>query len=242
MARRPKTCPDCICGVSRCDRHQRAFNPHAPTRLRLAREKDAEVDPTSGPYGKKRKRERAGPSDHPINDHAVTIPLDDTDDESHPPAKRIHLDQEVGHGEEMPTPTSSTIPEMIKSSIKVVVLGISKGLYSNKLAAQPASEREDTDDPTDLSQKSAESLAHALMVPDSAIPFHIDGLRKMLYRVLNQGKAKGMRMKKIRKAIRPLMEEDNLTVPDDQDFEQLLQALLNSSPSTFASNRKTKRR
>jgi hypothetical protein len=247
MARRPKTCPNCIYGVRRCDRHQRAFNPHASKRLRLAREKDAEVDRTSEPRDRKRRRKHAGPSDDSIKDHAVTLPSNDSDDESHPPVKRVHPDQEVGHGEAMPTPTSSTVPEMVKSSIKVVALGISKDPCANKPAAQPGSQREDTNDPTDPSQKSVESLAHTLryrssMVPDPAIPFHIDGLREMLCRILIQGKAKGMRMKKTGKAMRPLMEEEDLTVPDDQDLEQLIQALLDSSPSTFASNLKTKPR
>jgi hypothetical protein len=76
MPRRPKTrCPNCIFGVKRCDRHQRAFNPHAPTRLKLAEEKAAakaasenrsdtspktttETDPTD-PQKKRKKRKRA---------------------------------------------------------------------------------------------------------------------------------------------------------------------------------------
>jgi hypothetical protein len=129
---------------------------------------------------------------------------------------------------------------------KMVTIKISTGL-SSKEPAQPEAELEDSNDPTDLSQKSVVSLAHALryrssMIPDSAIPFHIGGLREMLCRILIQGKTKGMRMKRIRTAMRPLMEEENLTIPDEQDLKQLLQALLETSPSLFTSNLKKKPR
>jgi hypothetical protein len=219
----------------------------------LARERNTEADFTSASHDKKRKRKRAqeqcatGPSDDTIEEYAVTTPSTDSGDERRPPAKRVRLDKEAGRIAEKSSSKTSTVPEMIKSSTKVVALQIWKGSSPRKPIVQPRSEREDSNKSTNLSHKSAESLAHALryrssMVPDSAIPVHIDGLREMLWRILDQGKAKGMKLKKIRKKMIPLMEEENLTVPNDRDLEQLLRAILDSSPSTFASNLKTKPR
>jgi hypothetical protein len=129
---------------------------------------------------------------------------------------------------------------------RIVVLKYSKGL-SSKEPAQPGFEREHSHDSTELSQESVKSPTRALgyrssMLPDSTIPFHIDGLREMLRHILTKGKTRGMKLKKIRQAMRLLMEWENLTVPEDRDLEQLIQALLDSSPSIFTSNAKPKPR
>jgi chemotaxis protein histidine kinase CheA len=129
---------------------------------------------------------------------------------------------------------------------RIVVLKYSKGL-SSKEPAQPRFEREHSHDSTKLSQESVKSPTRAIgygssMFPDSTIPFHIDGLREMLRHILTKGKTRGMKLKKIRQAMRLLMEWENLTVPEDRDLEQLIQALLDSSPSIFTSNAKPKPR
>jgi hypothetical protein len=117
MVRRPKTpCPDCIYGVKRCERHRCTFNPHASTRLRLTREKAAEVHYISESGDRKSKRERASslPEDL-IEDNAVAVSSDDSDDYNtrSPPAKRARLDQQVDHARNK---SSGTRPSALKSA------------------------------------------------------------------------------------------------------------------------------
>jgi hypothetical protein len=124
MVRRPKTrCPSCIHGVKRCDRHQRPYNPHAPTRLRLARGKAAEPDanePESRNKRRKRKRaqkheaQRATDLSNDCTKNSVAgLSSDDSDDHSRPPAKRARRDQEAGPAEEESTPKQEYNPESI---------------------------------------------------------------------------------------------------------------------------------
>jgi hypothetical protein len=142
MARRPKTpCPNCVHGVKRCERHQRAYNPHAPTRLRIARENAAEAASTSNrpdtnpditpdSRNKRRKRKRAqkqrvkratDPSnDHTTNQVADPSSDDSDDDDTHSqPAKRIRLDEQAGSAKKKATPTDSGAQQQPAKSERV---------------------------------------------------------------------------------------------------------------------------